>query len=62
MKMSQGNFCIKSGLPVSCPSICKMCKRSCHLAGSRGKQHSGAIRTNLPADRCSEPGFYYALR
>ena len=39
--VSQGLICIKSGLPVSSPSICKMCRRSCRLAGSRGKRYSG---------------------
>jgi hypothetical protein len=41
MKTVQTMLCLKSGLPISNPSICKMCRRSCRLAGSRGRRYNG---------------------
>ncbi len=40
MKKNQSTTCIKSGLPLSSPSVCAMCRRSCRLAGNRGKRYS----------------------
>ncbi len=37
--VSQRLICIKSGLPISNPSVCRMCRRSCRYAGSRGKRY-----------------------
>ncbi len=34
--------CIKSGLPITNPGVCRMCKRYCHLAGSRGRRYETA--------------------
>jgi len=39
MKTSHHVTCIKSGLPLTNPGICRMCKRYCRLAGSRGRRY-----------------------
>ncbi len=39
MKTSHHFTCIKSGLPLTNPGVCLMCKRSCRFAGSRGKRY-----------------------